>query len=283
MLGGVKGHPLRPGREKGAEHMHRRIAALLATMALAMLLATGMASAITYGQPDGNSHPNVGALVVANEEGEFLFCSGTLIAPDVFLTAAHCTAAIEQFDLEFLGVTFDSVFDPDTSVVYPGTPYTHPEFPGPSSDAKDIAVVVLDEEITDIQPALLPSAGLLDQLDNDGALRGQSFTAVGYGATERTHEPGSGAPVFGEGGTRMYSVSTFSALNKGYLRLSQNPSTGDGGTCYGDSGGPNFLGDSQVIASITITGDIPCRSRNVTYRLDTLSARAFLGEFVTLP
>jgi hypothetical protein len=67
------------------------------------------------------------------------------------------------------------------------------------------------------------------------------------------------------------------------LRLSQNPSTGDGGTCYGDSGGPNFLGDSQVIASITITGDIPCRSRNVTYRLDTLSARAFLGQFVTLP
>jgi secreted trypsin-like serine protease len=263
--------------------MHRRIAALLATMALAMLLATGMASAITYGQPDDNQHPNVGALVVADEEGEFLFCSGTLIAPDVFLTAAHCTSAIEEFGLEFLGVTFDEVFDPDTSVVYSGTPYTHPEFPGPSSDAKDIAVVVLDEEVSGIQPALLPSAGLLDQLANDGALKGQSFTAVGYGATERTHEPGSGAPVFGEGGTRMYSVSTFSALNKGYLRLSQNPSTGDGGTCYGDSGGPNFLGDSQVIASITITGDIPCRSRNVTYRLDTPTAREFLGQFVTLP
>jgi secreted trypsin-like serine protease len=256
---------------------------LIATMAIAIVLAAGAASAITYGQPDGNSHPYVGALVVADEEGEFLFCSGTLIAQDVFLTAAHCTAAIEQFGLEFRGVTFDSVFDPDTSVVYPGTPYTHPEFPGPSSDAKDIAVVVLNKEITDIPPASLPSLGLLDQLANDGALKGQSFTAVGYGATERTHEPGSGAPVFGEGGTRMYSVSTFSALNKGFLRLSQNPSTGDGGTCYGDSGGPNFLGDSQVIASITITGDIPCRSRNVTYRLDTLSARAFLGQFVTLP
>ena len=184
----------------------------------------------------------MGALVVADEEGEFLFCSGTLIAPDVFLTAAHCTAAIEQFGLEFLGVTFDSVFDPDTSVVYPGTPYTHPEYPGPSSDAKDIAVVVLDEEITDIQPALLPSAGLLDQLASDGALKGQSFTAVGYGATERTHEPGSGAPLFGEGGTRMYSLSTFAALNKTFLRLSQNPSTGDGGTCYGDSGGPELPG-----------------------------------------
>jgi secreted trypsin-like serine protease len=258
---------------------------LIATMALAIVLAAGAASAITYGQPDGNRHPYVGALVVADEEGEFLFCSGTLIAPDVFLTAAHCTAAIEQFGLEFLGVTFDSVFDPDTSVVYPGTPYTHPEFPGPSSDAKDIAVVVLDEEVSGIQPASLPSAGLLDQLANEGALKGQSFTAVGYGATERTHEPGSGAPVFGEGGTRMYSVSTFSALNNTFLRLSQNPSTGDGGTCYGDSGGPNFLDvdDSQVIASITISGDIPCRATNVTYRLDTPTAREFLSEFVALP
>src|SRR3712207_600362 len=121
MLGGGKGCPLRLGREKGAEHMHRRIAALLATMAFAMLLASGMASAITYGQPDGNRHPYVGALVGADEQGEFLFCSGTLIAPDVFLTAAHCTDAIEQFGFEFRGVTFDNVFDPGTSVVYSGT------------------------------------------------------------------------------------------------------------------------------------------------------------------
>jgi len=261
----------------------RRAVLLLATMALAVLLATGAASAITYGQPDGDRHPYVGALVGSDAEGEFVFCSGTLIAPDVFLTAAHCTAAIEQFGFDFEGVTFDSVFDPDTSVVYSGTPYTHPEFPGPSSDVKDIAVVVLDEEVADIPPARLPRAGLLDRLARNNGLKGQRFTAVGYGATERTHEPGGGAPVFGEGGTRMYSISTFAALNKTFLRLLQNPSTGDGGTCYGDSGGPNFLGNSRIIASITITGDIPCRATNVTYRLDTSSARAFLRQFVTLP
>ena len=261
----------------------RRAVLLLATMALAVLLAAGVASAITYGQPDGNRHPYVGALVGSDQQGEFVFCSGTLIAPDVFLTAAHCTAAIEEFGFEFQGVTFDNVFDPDTSVVYSGTPHAHPGFPGPSSDVKDIAVVVLDEEVAGIRPAKLPRASLLDRLANNNGLKGQRFTAVGYGVTERTHEPGSGAPVFGEAETRMYSVSTFAALNKNFLRLSQNPSTGDGGTCYGDSGGPNFLGSSRVIASITITGDIPCRATNVTYRLDTPSARDFLDEFVTLP
>ena len=62
-----------------------------------------------------------------------------------------------------------------------------------------------------------------------------------------------------------------------------NPAKDDGGTCYGDSGGPNFLGDTNIIAAITITGDAVCRSTNVVYRLDTESARAFLGQYVTLP
>src|ERR671913_677786 len=99
----------------------RKTLLLFTTMALALLLAAGMASAITYGQPDGNRHPYVGAMVVADEQGEFVFCSGTLIAPDVFLTAAHCTAAIEEFGFDFEGVTFDNEFGPATSVVYSET------------------------------------------------------------------------------------------------------------------------------------------------------------------
>jgi hypothetical protein len=273
------------------------LTALAAMMALAMLLASGMASAVTYGQPDGNRHPYVGGLVGADEQGEFVFCSGTLIAPDVFLTAAHCTWSeqeIEEFGLEFRGVTFDNVYDPATSVVYPGTLHTHPGWPGTSSvsgvgpDFHDIGVVVLDEEVAGIQPASLPSAGLLDQLANDGKLKDQRFTVVGYGLTELTHEPGSGAPVYGEPGTRRYAVSSFSALNKTVLRLAQNPSTGDGGTCFGDSGGPHFLGAGAKETDVTVSigapkGDLRCRAMNQTYRLDTPSARAFLGQYVTLP
>jgi hypothetical protein len=62
-----------------------------------------------------------------------------------------------------------------------------------------------------------------------------------------------------------------------------NPSTGNGGTCYGDSGGPHFLGDSDTVVSLTVTGDAWCRATDVTYRLDTESARAYLSEFVDLP
>jgi len=83
----------------------------------------------------------------------------------------------------------------------------------------------------------------------------------------------------------MYALSSFSALGSATLRLSQNPATGDGGTCYGDSGGPNFVdvGGKTVLAATTVTGDNVCRSTNVDYRLDTVTARRFLGQYVTLP
>ena len=86
---------------------------------------------------------------------------------------------------------------------------------------------------------------------------------------------------------RDYAVSALNAVGPSYLRLSQNPATGDGGTCYGDSGGPNFLGagstQTDIIAGITITGDALCKLTNVIYRLDTEPARDFLAQYVTLP
>jgi hypothetical protein len=83
----------------------------------------------------------------------------------------------------------------------------------------------------------------------------------------------------------MFSFSSFNALSPAFLRLSQNPATGDGGTCFGDSGGPNFMmvDGRRILAAITITGDAVCRATNVTYRLDIPSARDFLAPHVTLP
>ena len=125
-----------------------------------------------------------------------------------------------------------------------------------------------------ITPALLPRADSLSGLSST-----QQFTSVGYGAYEVTNEPGGHRYLYDD--VRMVATGTLNAVNKTWLRISMNPSTGNGGTCYGDSGGPNFLGN--VLAATTITGDMVCRSINVVYRLDTDVARAFLAQYVTLP
>jgi hypothetical protein len=206
----------------------------------------------------------------------------------VYLTAAHCTSFLESLGMKTAYVSFDVDVDPITSKtkLYRGTLRSHPGFNQTQSDPKDIAVVTFAKPISGITPAALPKAGLFNQMKSAGTLNGQLFTAVGYGV----HEPeiGGGPPTFPFDGERWRSVSEFNALNNAWLRLSQNDATSDGGTCYGDSGGPNFLGTGSTtvpgtVASITVTGDAMCLATNVTYRLDTGSARAFLGQFMTLP
>jgi hypothetical protein len=146
-------------------------------------------------------------------------------------------------------------------------------------DPQDVAVVVLDEAVKGITPARLPTAGSLSNLS-----AGTRFTAVGYGAQSVTIDKG---PAFHSADIRYVATGGLNALNPSWLRIWMNPGRGDGGTCYGDSDGPNFLGagtgETSIVAGTTITGDSMCRATNVDYRMDTASARAFLGQYVTLP
>jgi secreted trypsin-like serine protease len=270
----------------------RRLVPLLVALSVTGLASPG--SAIVNGRLDGNDHPNVGALIADfRGQGNELICSGTLIARNVFLTASHCTSFLESRGLTRAFVSFDSELEePVTSppaTLHAGTMHTHPGYsfsgPGGMSDPHDIAVVVLDAPVTGIRPASLPTLNQFGRAARKNGLKGQRFTAVGYGVHEATY--GGGPPSFPFDGARWQAVSTFRSIENAWLHLSQNRSTGDGGTCYGDSGGPNFLGagasETSVVAAITVTGDAQCRATNVAYRLDTRSARAFLDDFVAVP
>jgi len=255
----------------------------LAIIAVILLAVVPMAVAITFGQPDGTGHPNVGAMIVQEPDGvKYLYCTGTLIAPNVFLTAAHCTAAAAAYgaDPHDAYVTFDTVWD-ESATLHRGTYYLNPNYGHDMHDLNDVAVIVLDEPVDGIAPATLPPAGLLADMKDDKALKGQEFVTVGYG-TLRDDKTG-GPHALGDYGERYYAEQTFLALKPYWLQISMNPSTGSGGTCYGDSGGPHFLGDSNMVVSLTVTGDAWCRATDVTYRLDTDSARSYLSSFVALP
>ena len=256
------------------------------TIALvAALLLARPALGITFGELDGERHPNVGALLVAwpYPDGPIdIVCSGTLISPTVFLTAAHCVDWMPAAGIppDKVWVTFDSVYT-GRAFLIGGTYHLNPSFGHDNGDLHDAAVIELVGPIGNITPASLPPAGLLDEMKASGALKGQPFVAVGYGAV-RDDKTGGFHALYWEG-ARRFTTGSYSALTRSWLKISMNPSTGDGGACYGDSGGPHFLGDSGMVVSVTVTGDAPCRATDVTYRLDTPSARAYLGQFVTLP
>jgi V8-like Glu-specific endopeptidase len=257
--------------------------ATLAGVTAALALAAS-AAAITWGQRDGSAHPNVGAMVAEwrTPGVKDILCTGTLVSPRVFLTAAHCTDyLLRTKGISDVWVTFDT--NGSVGPYLHGTMHQDAAYPGPASDPHDIAVIVLDDAVSGITPALLPSAELLDRMKDAGTLdQATAFTAVGYGDRERVKA--KGGPTFQFDGYRWVATSYFNSLNKAWLRLTQNASVGAGGTCFGDSGGPNFLGTSNTVAAITITGDSQCVSTNVDYRVDTPGARAFLAQFdVPLP
>lgn len=270
----------------------RRLAVLVLLSFLGAAVAVGPAQAITFGQPDGNLHPNVGALLAdwdPESPGPDIVCSGTLIDSDVYLTAGHCTSFLESVDIQQVWVTFAPEYDEDDASpdgILSGSYVTHPEFgfsgPGGFSDPHDMAVVLLDTS-PGIAPAALPTLNVLDELKDAHELQGQTFTAVGYGTVREDKTGGPHAFFFD--GIRRFALQSYLSLQPSWLLLSMQPSTGDGGTCFGDSGGPHFLGgvESNVIVSITVTGDAMCRATDKTYRLDTASARGFLDDFVALP
>jgi hypothetical protein len=253
------------------------------------LITVAPAGAIVGGAEDVDGHPNVGALVARFPDGDFPACSGTLISPTVFLTAGHCIAFTQSFGATGYAVTFDSnvAFDASGRVTnaIPGTATLDPRFGHDQGDFHDLAVVTFEEPVASASPATLPRAGLLDGLAAQGGLRNQSFTVVGYGAPGIAFGGGRPQPIFDP--VRRVATSSFMSLNASRLFLLINANaTGGGGACFGDSGGPEFLdvdGTDVLVSLTSLKADQVCRALAVNYRLDTPSARAFLGEFVPLP
>lgn len=227
-------------------------------------------------------------------------CSGTMIDADTFLTAAHCTTdwpanvrfyvSLDQ-DVQ-AGLDRAAAQHPGdpaavaAAVAVRGTAHNHPGYPGTAADTHDISVVEVPAAKMrarwSFTPATLPEAGALDALDAQ-ELDATPFVVAGYGTREADRGPGG--HTHPGGGVRMKAPLSFDALNKSWVRLAMTAPQGNGGACYGDSGGPNFatLKGERTLVSTTITGDAPCYATNVTYRLDTTGARTFLSPFTELP
>ena len=253
-------------------------------MAVTVLIVAQPAAGIIGGQPDGNGHPYVGALDV-RPTGFRIPCSGTLISPTVYLTAGHCANFFLSRGITEARVTFDPIFS-DSAIFYTGAVYVHPDFRNDPfanrlNDPHDIGVVVFNQPIPGITPATLPYAGELDELGPQG-LREEVFPVVGYGISKLLGGANGGGPPDidrSSAGTRKTGEWRFLSLTSDWLRFDME----DARACVGDSGAPNFLGDTNLVIGIGIGGDFACETMGSDLRLDTPSVRAFLGQYVTLP
>ncbi len=246
------------------------------------------ASAIKYGELDGARHPNVGLMVALDDAGNPLWrCSGTLVSPRHYLTAGHCTYGAAR-----VTIWFDADVDagrpgngyPFAGQVF-GTPYTHPNYPTASFVVNDVGVVVLDNDFGAAPYATLPALGELDRMARRRGQQDVGFTAVGYGLQQSFPD----AAAWKENNQRVRMLATPSLLQinvPGFtgdysLLLSNNANTG--GTCFGDSGGPNFIGSSNVVGAVTSYGiNGNCAGTGGVFRMDTRNVQDWLKTFVGL-
>jgi secreted trypsin-like serine protease len=264
----------------------KKLTFLLTVLALLLMLVVGVvpASAITWGEPD-TEHTNVGAMVVDwPGYGPFQVCSGTLIHERVFLTAGHCTVDWEDYGVETFWVNFDQDALNENTLLEVEAVIPHPDYYwGPQSNPHDVGVLILAGPVTDIEPADLPYEGFLDDLRAEGLLnQGKEkakFTVVGYGGTLDWPPP----DIYYED-QRQSAESEYRALLKAWLRISQNQATGDGGTCYGDSGGPAFWTDPETgvdtLVGITSWGDAQCVASGFNYRVDIPETLSFVADVI---
>ena len=242
------------------------------------LLTVGTALAITYGDRDDGEHPYVGVTVFTKDWVNFYSCSGTLIAPRVFLTAGHCAVdavdAWVSFD-ENPGINF---FEWEST----GTGVAHPDFGDfilPNTN--DIGVIRLDEPVYMDTYGVLAPLGYLDRFKNRLGRQQTIFEPVGYGVN--SYKPRFEWHMSRYKGEQRV-INLVNAFADGYnVMFTNDPGKGNGvgGTCSGDSGGPILVKDTNIIVGINSFGVAPwCKGNDYAYRIDIMNSYQFLNQFV---
>ena len=261
----------------------------LLVFAITLLLLLGSVApvgAVQYGEPDGDDHPYVGLLIFDVDGVPSWRCTGTLLSPTVMLTAGHCT-----FGATGGRVWFEPALDADSGYPFPGGTsieiaeiYSHPLYDDNAFYLYDVGIVILRKAVNlDTYGELADDIGLLDDLATQRGQQDQFFTVVGYGLQSVVPVQQADLVRY-QGEVQLISVKGTAGIPKGTsASFTNNPGNGNGsgGTCFGDSGGPIFLGDTNIIVAVTSYGlNQKCVGTGGGYRVDTVDDQAFINQFL---
>ena len=241
--------------------------------------------AVQYGGRDEGEHPYVGLLVFYDADGNPMWlCSGTLLTPTVVLTAAHCTSGTASARVWFDELEEDIIADgfPGSGGTT-GTPYTHPKWDDFASfpATYDVGVVELDTGVTMSTYGVLCDLGELNSLNKQKGQQNTIFDVTGYGLQSVKPKVSAELSRF-KGSVKITNLK--SALTDGWnIQATESPGKGNGqgGTCFGDSGGPMLVEDSNVVVGITSFGkNYNCKGVGYYFRADIKATQDFVKSFL---
>jgi secreted trypsin-like serine protease len=188
------------------------------------------------------------SFMVSLQEGGQHFCGGSLIKPDLVVTAAHC---VEGTDPASINMRIGSNEHANGGEEAQAASVTvHPDYDG-QSPGNDIALVKL----------AAPAASAPIPLAAEAPV-GTKSRLLGWGQT--CPEPGGcGAPdILQQLDVEVLDAGQCTGI-EGSLELCTSNPNGNAGACYGDSGGPQIVGTNGAFELIGVTsrsgnGDSTC-------------------------
>jgi hypothetical protein len=258
-----------------------------------------------------------------DDPGSWFSCSGTLLNNHIVLTAGHCTYGIGLDGASTTAdggsgsggtdVWIDFSDSPDFSILPPSdsydrdqnpqryldwsaaldasaewheaTAYPHTLFDPNAFYLHDAGVLTLAEPAPMNQYGALPAVGFLDQFQN-AARSDQDFTVVGYGLNKVLPKADFGGDTRYKGTVQLVTLNGLFGLPYGTAaRFTNNNGTvHQGGTCFGDSGGPTLYDATNMVVAVTSFGISPnCTGTDDEYRIDQQDDLAFLATFGVTP
>jgi V8-like Glu-specific endopeptidase len=252
--------------------------ALYIVLTLTLMITGSPALAVINGTPDTTEeYPYVVLMAFETSWGTWN-CSGTLLNPTVVLTAGHCTIGAQKARIWLQAdMRGNAEYPYGGPTAIEGRPLLIPSYARRSfNNMMDVGLVILSRPVYLERYGQIANPTLLTSLTQN-QLQQTDFTVVGYGHMQMENKQEDTAPVFH---LRSSAVMKFAQSGSNYT-LGLVSTNGQGATCFGDSGGPIFYNNTNLIVGVVSTGhNRNCGGLDLVYRVDTPFTHNWVDPFL---